>query len=566
MRSLLVCIFCLVALVSDAQVFTEFPRHLQFYPRDAEDSAVVPISGMTIIPGYDTFYVEVLRNGVFARRYAQPAVYDGSSASFSLRPKIYAELADYSFRLYAKANLIANDLLASRDSIVAGDVYLIAGQSNAVLSRGDVTWRNKYCRTFGLYNSQSAGDTNWALSAADTNLLNPAVGVWALNLQKKIVDAYKIPTCFINGAVGGKAIELMQRNDDTPTKLTTIYGMMLYRVQKSGLADHAKAMFWYQGESNNGGSYLYNFTTLRNSWKTDYPNLEKIYVFQIRPGCNVTREHAQLREVQRTLPKTFPDVRTISTVGIPYHDGCHFTTQGYEIVAERVFNAVARDFYGSVDTVSIDGPNIARAFFTTMSRTEIALVFSPLGSQLSITPDIANDSVHASMKEYFFLDGSQAQVLSLMPKVDTLFITLTAPSFASKLTYLPDKYYLGTSIFYEGPWIVNERGVGAFSFWNFPLEAPASVAFRSESEEQFAVYPNPAITEAAFNITLTADDDISIELHDLLGRKITTIMESRLAAGSYKIPFVIEPTFSRVMIAHLRSSQGVKSLQFVTAR
>ncbi len=566
MRSWLACIFCFVALVSDAQVFTELPRHLQFFARDSEDSAEVPISGMTITPGYDTFYVEVLRNGVLRKRYAQPAVYDGTSASFSFRPKIYAELAEYSILIYGKANLIANDLLARCDSLVAGDVYLIAGQSNAVLSRGDVTWRNEYCRTFGLYNSQYARDTNWALSAADTNLFNPAVGVWALNLQKKIADAYKVPTCFINGAIGGKTIELMLRNDATPTKLTTIYGMMLHRVLKSGLANHAKAMFWYQGESNHGGGYHTSFSTLRDSWKTDYPNLKKIYVFQIRPGCNVNRDHAQLREVQRSFPKYFDDVRTISTVGIPHHDGCHFSTKGYEIVAERVFNDVARDFYGSVDTVSIDGPNVARAFFTSTSRTEIALVFSPLGSQLEVTPDIDTDTLKASMKEYFFLDESQAQLLSLTAKADTLFLTLKAPSFAKQITYLPDKYYLGTLYYYEGPWIVNERGVGAFAFWHFPLEAPATVALKSESREQFAVYPNPVSAEAVFNITLTSDDEITIELYDLLGRKVTTIMESSLAAGSYKIPFFIEPSFPRMMIAHMRSSEGVRSLQVVLAR
>jgi len=561
-----VVLFCLLAASSYAQVFTEFPRNLQFYARDAEDSAVVPISGSLYTPGYDSIYIKVLRNGVLRKRISHPLSYSGGVARFNFEPKIVAELAEYSLRVHAK-NIVDDDSLAGCDSVVAGDVYLIAGQSNAVLCRSDVKWRNEFCRTFGNYNSPFARDTNWAVSVADTNDRNPAVGVWALHLQKKLVDAYKRPICIINGAVGGKTIESMLRTDSDPTKLSTIYGMMLNRVRKAGLAQHAKAIFWYQGESNSGGSYFSSFSTLYNDWKEDYPNVEKVYVFQIRPGCNINREHAQLREVQRTLPRSFPDIRTISTMGIPYHDGCHFTTQGYEIVAERVFSILSRDFYGSTDTMSLDGPNISQAFYTDGSRTEIALIFSPLGSTLSITPDVEIDSVKASMKEYFYLDNQRVNILALTTRRDTLLITLTAPSDADSITYLPDKYYYSTLQFYEGPWIVNERGIGAFSFWRFPIESPqASVRSAAFSEETFAVYPNPITNYATFIISLEKDDNITIELFDLLGRKVKTVVEESLAAGTYKIPFEVESSFNRAMIARLRTSDGLRSVQVMIVR
>jgi serine protease AprX len=121
--------------------------------------------------------------------------------------------------------------------------------------------------------------------------------------------------------------------------------------------------------------------------------------------------------------------------------------------------------------------------------------------------------------------------------------------------------------FYEGPWIVNERGIGAFSFWRFPIDSPtASVKPIASSEEHFAVYPNPASNYASFIITLEKPDDVTIELYDLLGRKVKTVVEESLAAGTYKIPFQIENYFAQAMIARLRTSDGLQSLQVMTSR
>lgn len=562
---LLIMALCIYGIPALSQVVVEFPRDLQFYPRGKDDSAVVPISGRLAVPGYDSIYLEALRNGALYNRFSAPVKGEGDGAAFEFQPKIRAELAEYSFRLYAKSST-SDDLLASADSIVAGDVYFIAGQSNAILGRGDVKWRDEYCRTFGVYNSPFAADTNWALAAADTNNRNPAVGVWALYLQKQLADTYKTPICIINGAVGGKAIGLMLRNDSKPTNLTTVYGMMLYRALKSGLSQYAKAMFWYQGESNTSSGYETSFATLYEDWKQDYPNLEKIYVFQIRPGCNANREHAALREIQRNLPLSYPNIRTISAMGIPYHDGCHFLTSGYEIIAGRVFQVLARDFYGSADTAGIDGPNIAKAYYTNGLRTEVALVFSPLTSELRITPDTVIGSVTYSMKDYFYLDDTAGMVAALRASGDTLFLTLNAPSDAAWITYLPDKYYSGTQVVYEGPWIVNERGAGAFSFWHFPIQGPAGVE-RTDIQvaEGFAVYPNPANRFSTFALTLDRDDEVTIELYDLLGRKLSTVLHEPLAAGSYNIPFIIERS-DQALIARLTTSELSRSLKFITTQ
>src|SRR5690349_9247159 len=130
---LLAVLLSLVTLTAYAQVsFTELPRPLQLYPRDADDSATVPIRGSVSILGYDSIGVEVYRNNVLRKNVSVRAVYNAGVAEFAFKPRIRAELAEYSFRVYGKTGTII-ELLARRDSIVAGDVYLIAGQSNAAL-------------------------------------------------------------------------------------------------------------------------------------------------------------------------------------------------------------------------------------------------------------------------------------------------------------------------------------------------------------------------------------------------------------------------------------------------
>lgn len=136
----------------------------------------------------------------------------------------------------------------------------------------------------------------------------------------------------------------------------------VYRAKKSGLAAHARAMLWYQGESNTISNYAANFRALRQDWLEDYPNLEKLYVVQIRPGC-AAGTHSDLRELQRTFSDTFPDLITYSPMGVIGHDGCHYTAAGYDTIGVQLFRLLARDLLGSTDTIDIGSPNHPNSIF-----------------------------------------------------------------------------------------------------------------------------------------------------------------------------------------------------------
>ena len=455
--------------------YTNLPRTLQFFARDTQDSALVSYTGTLSTTGYDSVFIEVYRNNLLWKRKSSKIYYSAGSAPFNIGQKIRCELAEYKFRFYLKAGSTST-LTHTADSLICGDVYLIAGQSNSHATSSNATYKNEYCRSFGVQtanyngNNYNPADTNWGFSKADGSVYYFAgpynVGVWGLRLQELIRNNYGIPTCFINGGRSSSPISMHQRNESNPTDLTSVYGKLLYRAKKAGLADKVKAIFWYQGESDGTTawtSYLTRFRSLYNSWKTDYPNFSKIFLFQTRPSCS-EQYASQLREVQRKIPEEFQNVELISTAGIPYYEGCHFGYYGYQWLADVVFRPLSYYYYGGTDTVNMRPPNVKAAFFTSTAKTEIAVLFD--NSKIANWPA---DTLNQRMKDYFYLDGQTGRIQQGSVSGDTVKLKLYSASTATKLTYLPTVWNHDDSLVYEGPFMKNSRKIGALSFHDYPI-------------------------------------------------------------------------------------------------
>jgi Carbohydrate esterase, sialic acid-specific acetylesterase len=467
--------------VNEVIVFSQSPRNLQFFARDIQDSADVTFDGSLFTAGFDSVYLEVYRNNILWKRKSSKLIYVSGSAPFELSQKVHAELSEYNFKLYLKDTAGANNvLIKNADSIICGDAYIISGQSNSHNTNDTATYKNEFCRSFGVQtpngnmDAYNPADTNWGLSRAVNYLGNGwtgpyNVGVWGLYLQKQIRDSNGIPTCFINGGTRGSSIEINLRNNSNQTDLTTIYGKLLYRVIKSGLAGNIKAIFWYQGEANGDASwvnYENNFRTIYNSWKENYPSFKKIFSFQVRQGCSGNLSGGLLREVQRQLVQKYPDMEITSTMGIQAHGGdhCHYGFPGYYEVALNIYRQVAKAFYTISDVTDISPPNISAAYYTTTAKTEIALQFS--NSSISSWPA---DTLSQRMRDYFYLDGAYGNVNTGTIAGQILKLQLVTASNATKLSYLPSKYNNGTTVTYEGPFIRNSRRIGALSFNDFPI-------------------------------------------------------------------------------------------------
>ncbi|OZI07450.1 hypothetical protein BWI93_13990 [Siphonobacter sp. BAB-5385] len=205
-------------------------------------------------------------------------------------------------------------MYATRVNLVAGDVYLISGQSNAVAGGEGPEYilydpqQNEFCRTYTT-NYGSEGP-KWVVA----NGLSVNVGVWGTELQRLIRQNNQIPTCILNNGSGGQPITFFNdRNAANPSDLTTDYGRALHRSMMAGVQNQVKAIFWRQGEAEIGGlssqmlEYPAQFDKLYRSWKQDYPGLQKVYVTQtgIQPA-GVGDRSAFVRDFQRRTPSCTP--------------------------------------------------------------------------------------------------------------------------------------------------------------------------------------------------------------------------------------------------------------------
>jgi len=328
---------------------TAHPVDMQVYQRTT-NTAPVSIAGTVQDGAYEEIIVRVWRNDVLWKTKTQALTTGSGDPAFAITFDLPAELANYDFKTVARDSG-GEDPIATADDVVAGDIFFIQGQSNANARRRDDTSVNgtlqsPFIRSFGRRDNSptmTENDTDWHQAEGEQNYGEGAIGQWGLKLGRMIIDTYGIPVAILNQAENGTKIDEHQRDDGNPDDTDTLYGRLLWRAQQAGIADDARALFWHQGESDRTTSafdYEQRFTALYNDWKTDYSNIEKVYVFQTRDTTLTCPSTASLtlRDRQRQFGDLFVDVDVMSTTAIdPQIDGCHFPyTNGYETIAENI--------------------------------------------------------------------------------------------------------------------------------------------------------------------------------------------------------------------------------------
>ena len=438
----------------------EKPEDNQFYARDDNNEGTLYYNGA----------LDEAADSVFLKVYADDKAYKGESAkpaadkSYAFAVKLKPGLVHYKLEFGTKTGG-TEKLLHTVSNIVCGDAYLIDGQSNAVATswgKDDFPETSEWIRSFGSM-GRDPKTIRWgnAIRRAPADRLT--VGYWPFDLAKRLVADQKIPICIINGAVGGTMLCEHLRNPADPTDLTTIYGRMLWRVQQAGLTHGIRGLLWHQGEADQGtlgptGDYNYKayhqyFVDLSAAWKQDYPNLLNYYIYQIWPNaCTDPSANDMLREVQRTLPHLYSNMRIMSTLGIVPGSGCHYLPAGYEQFATLMCPLVEQDNYGLVPTKAITAPDLRKASFTSAAHDEIALEFAQ---------DMAWNNGSASL---FALDGLTGKVVSGTASGKTIKLKLSEASTAKTITYL-----IGKSRWEQGNLIYGSNGIAALTFCEVPL-------------------------------------------------------------------------------------------------
>jgi len=495
-------------------VFTQLPKDNQLYARDDNNMAEVPIAGFIEIPGWSHFSVITYRNGVRVGYNKSVLNYAGkNSATFEFKPTIKAELADYSFEVFA-CTLKDSLSMITRSEVVAGDFYVISGQSNASATMFG-SWSSKYARTIARIpdNNPSigAGDTLWIPSAWSWTY----VGAWGLELQKSIIEQEGIPTCVINGSLPGKKLaEFLERDDANPASPNSLYGSLLYRVGKAK-PTRIRAFFWMHGEQE-VFEYITNYASeydlMYKNWMKDYPQVDKFIVVQtnviLLNHDNKNPVGGSIRDFLRRTKYLYAKTDHFTPIAVPGYDGVHYTRPGFEEIGRRFFRFIRPTIYKSTDTDNVQCPDIIKAAYTSEQKNEIVLTFDE-GQVLKWSADTTvkgenGQPLLLSLKNFFYLDNDETKQQVLSGKVDgnKVILTLKESSAATKITYLPSFFPAnlpepaGLKIgFLSGPFLVNKRGLGAFSFHNVAIESPPILGVEPAAKDLiWQIYPNPAST------------------------------------------------------------------------
>ncbi len=555
---LLIIIFSLSPVFGQQVSLQKWPAKLQLFPRDAQDSALVHIQGEVQEAGFAAAKLEIYKQSQLWKENTQNLNYVNGTAVFDFSPKIYAEAAEYDFKLF-----IDGELIAQRDSILCGDVFLINGQSNSHPNAVSYSFSSEFCRSFGRhtgYTDYDPADTTWGISTGQgwCEDCNFAVGVWGLRLQEFILNTYGMPTCLINGGSGGSSISYNLPDSADHLDLTTTYGRLLYRATKAKVEKKVKALLWHQGESDSGTpdaeAYTDRFTELRNAWRADYAPLDKIYVFQIHPGNCGGAQQDYFRNEQRNFKRLFPEVSVMATNGLIGHDGCHYNDDGYLQMASWIFPLIERDFYSRTDTLNIDAPDLLNAHYADQTHTQIALEFD----QPVIWPE---DSLNASMEDYFYLDGEFGFIQNGYTINDgyTVILQMTSAREVSVVTYLPSfSYNHAPTRIYQGPWIRNFRGIGALSFFEAPVgDAPSAIADHKPANWKLNQnYPNPFNPSTKIKYELPFTNFVKLSVFNVLGQKVRTLVNGKQSAGKYSVTFKSGALPSGIYIYRLKTGDG----------
>ncbi len=518
----------LVAGISVAQVsFTTLPKAGEIYPRNVITNIGNPIVAGTVLSAaspYDAMKVKLYRNNIFQATYTQVLSYQQGIANFSLTFPIVSELANYKIEAYGSINGSLT-LIASVDSLLAGDAFIITGQSNAaagaVFGFGNADNKNSFIRVYG--SGSSYGYTpEWFEANGDIwdGGGNGNCGQWGLRLAKDLLDAHSIPIALFNGANSGQPISWFQRNDLDPQDQNTNYGRLLSRVTETGFLNDIRAIFWYQGESNSFGTstatYKSSFNSLNSDWLSDFPNYGHLYIIQIKQGCGATKTGVnKIQEAHRELAQEIANASIYASNGTNQaSDICHYPyNKGYKITGDNMFNIVNRDIYGGPSNANIESPYVISAVQT--ASNQITLNFKNTADTYTWTNGTEKD---------FILSGSNVNIISGVVSGSSIILTLSGtPLSFTGLSYLGHKG-IGS------PTIRNLNGLGLVGFRLLTV-TPFSPKLYAAKEEPLSIYPNPAAGQTMLSFQLTSETSLIISVYNVIGTKVFENNNPNVDAG-----------------------------------
>ncbi|MEZ4849044.1 MAG: sialate O-acetylesterase [Bacteroidia bacterium] len=281
-------------LFSQHIVLQEMPVNRQLYPRSLlNDSAIIIIKGeaQDSLAIYDEVRLRVYKNDtILIQNLSKTLSYTANVAPFIFSVSIPAEPANHTFELLGIVNG-CEFILYRAEEVIAGDAFIIQGQSNAVTlnnDQADSINQSPFIRVYGSA-SQTGFDSQWFIAQGDgDNFSDGLAGQWGLKLARDLLDTFQIPIAILNGGRSGQPVSYFHPDSGNYTRL-------LLRSQNAGLTDAIRGIFWFQGETDGWlmgpweapdiDRYKDRFHLVDSAWASDYSHVEKTY--SCKPGLIV---------------------------------------------------------------------------------------------------------------------------------------------------------------------------------------------------------------------------------------------------------------------------------------
>ena len=495
-------IFFVLALCHIHAVFAQidvadFPEKFQFFARDKVTNTA-QVSFMVAISREDkgSAAFSVFKNGLLVHTQTQNL--NKSNHIFTFSYSMAAELSLYKFALTTQTK---NTGLATyeADSLVAGDVYVLNGQSNAQTANSSSNAViSPFVRTFGR-NKEHFGSANifvgndlvWSLatqgitSSGYLNGLGELGGLFA----QKIISQNQMPVAIFNATRAGSIINTFMKIPDDPYNINTNYGRLMNRLNLAGVQNNVTGYIWYQGEAVTP-NYLQTLKSFIDDLEADMPSIACFYVFQVcRNECNQipnTDITFATRAAQNEIVGYYAHqkVQTIATSDIPhYWDRCHFGAVEYQEHALRLYQLVNRDIYGytnyptTINSPQITGaqidPNNSQFIILTTKNTTDSLAYRWRYSNAYNTSAVTVDSLFSTG---FVLYGAANDGIETATCIGNHIVLKRQNPSANIPTHIGYKGNLRASTnsivsdqTINSPVVINQSNIGLLSFDMLPI-------------------------------------------------------------------------------------------------
>lgn len=276
--------------------------------------------------------------------------------------------------------------------IGVGDIYVIAGQSNACGTSRDCVddGADAFVHIFRF-------NGRWDIAAHPLHDSTDSVvedysdvcglhSPW-LSFAKNVSRVAGIPIGLIPAAKSGVPLSVWNRAENG-----RLFDRMLEMIRLSG--GKVKAVLWYQGcndaaDDNETETYLERFKILCDDFRSSlYPDIP-ILTVQLNKQTFMpnksNKRWALLREAQRQAAHQINNVFLVPTVDLPVCDTIHNCSYSNLVIAQRLSNMALKYIYDK--SVICDFPDIQRAVL--IDKNKIRLYFN------NVTDALTTDYCHA---------------------------------------------------------------------------------------------------------------------------------------------------------------------------